>query len=109
MRITLAQADSRLGDVHANLERAAEIVAEAGRDGSDLVVFPELFLTGYALGRVDADLSMSADDRRLMRLSLISDGTNVLMGSTRTATASTATTRPQYHDGGSLVHTHRKL
>ena len=51
MRITLAQVPSTLGDVDANIARAAEIVGEAGQDGSDLVVFPELYLTGYALGR----------------------------------------------------------
>ena len=42
MPITLAQVSSRLGDVDANLERAAGIIAQGGRESSDLVVFPEL-------------------------------------------------------------------
>src|ERR1044072_3687437 len=102
MRITLAQVASRLGDVDANLQRAAEIIEQGGRESSDLVVFPELFLTGYALGQVDTDVSMSADDPRLTQLSAIAPETDVLMGF--------------YEDGLAvvvrrerLVHTHRKL
>ncbi len=46
MRISLAQLDSRLGDIDANIERARDAVATAVRDSTDLVVFPELFLSG---------------------------------------------------------------
>src|SRR5436305_12404208 len=82
MRITLAQVASQLGDVGANLFRAEEIVGDAGREGSDVVVFPELFVTGYALGRVDADVdvALSAGDARLTSLSAIAPGTDVLIG-----------------------------
>ena len=47
-----AQTTNELGDIAANLERAIEIIAQAGREDSGLVVFPELYLTGYALGQV---------------------------------------------------------
>jgi predicted amidohydrolase len=67
MRITLAQVLGQLGDVDANLARGA-VIRQAGRERSDLVVFPELHLTGYALGRVDEDVSIGADDPRLTEL-----------------------------------------
>ncbi|HUR87034.1 MAG TPA: nitrilase-related carbon-nitrogen hydrolase [Solirubrobacteraceae bacterium] len=109
MRITLAQAASQLGDVDANLERAAEIIRAAGRDGSDLVVFPELFLTGYALGQVEADVTMSADDRRLTQLSTVAQGTDVLVGFHEDGRGVHNYNAAGYYDGDELVHTHRKL
>jgi predicted amidohydrolase len=109
MRITLAQASSELGDVAANLERAIEVIAEGGREGSDLVVFPELFLTGYALGQVDEDVAMSADDPKLTQLSTITPGTDVLMGFYEDGLGVHSYNAASYYSGGERVHTHRKL
>ena len=109
MRITLAQVSSVLGDVEANLVRAAEIVGEAGQDSSDLVVFPELSLTGYALGQVDEDVSMSADDPRLTALSALVPQTDVLIGLYEDGRGVHNYNAAAYLSGGGLVHTHRKL
>jgi predicted amidohydrolase len=109
MRITLAQTTSQLGDVDANLDRAAEIIARAGRESSDLVVFPELYLTGYALGQLDKDVSMSADDPRLTQLSAIAPETDVLVGFYEDGLGVHNYNAAAYYDGESLVHTHRKL
>jgi predicted amidohydrolase len=51
MKITLAlaQLNTRLGDVQANLEKHLELIQEAKASGADLLIFPELSLTGYAL------------------------------------------------------------
>ncbi len=48
LRIALAQIDSLVGDVSGNVDRIIRFMTEA-RDvhGADLVVFPELTLTGY--------------------------------------------------------------
>jgi predicted amidohydrolase len=109
MRITLAQATSELGDIAANLERAIEIIAEGGRADSDLVVFPELFLTGYALGQVDEDVAMSANDPKLTQLSTIAPETDVLMGFYEDGLGVHSYNAASYYSGGELVHTHRKL
>jgi predicted amidohydrolase len=60
VRIALAQLDSRLGDVDANLQRAHAAVGEAEALGAGLVVFPELFVSGYALAGT-TDTARSAD------------------------------------------------
>ncbi len=109
MRITLAQVPSALGDVEANLARAAEIVGEAGQDSSDLVIFPELFLTGYALGQVDDDVSMSADDPRLTALSALVPQTDVLIGLYEDGHGVHNYNSAAYLSAGGVVHTHRKL
>lgn len=46
MKITIAQLNPVVGDVEGNLERANNLLSQYGA-GSDLIVFPELFLTGY--------------------------------------------------------------
>lgn len=49
LTLALAQINTRLGDVEANLEKHLALAEEARRSGADLLVFPELSLTGYVL------------------------------------------------------------
>src|SRR5690606_19985138 len=52
--ISLAQIDCRIADPETNFARAATLVAEAARRGSDLVILPELWSTAYALDQAAA-------------------------------------------------------
>jgi len=47
MKITLAQLNPTVGDIDANLEKITQTLKQAKGENSDLVVFPELFLSGY--------------------------------------------------------------
>ena len=47
MRIALAQLNVVVGDLDRNVERIVGAVAEAQRASADLVVLPELAVTGY--------------------------------------------------------------
>lgn len=47
LRIALAQLNPVVGDVAGNLEMAIEARRDASIEGADLIVFTELFLTGY--------------------------------------------------------------
>lgn len=47
MRIALAQLNAVVGDLDGNVERITAAVSEAQRAASDLVVLPELAITGY--------------------------------------------------------------
>jgi predicted amidohydrolase len=49
LRVALAQSAPVPGDVGANVHAAAGILLAAAAQGAHLVVFPELFLTGYEL------------------------------------------------------------
>ena len=49
LTIALGQMDVTLGQPKVNCERAASLIAQARRRGSDLVILPELFSTGYDL------------------------------------------------------------
>lgn len=47
LRIAIAQLNPIVGDVSGNLAKAREARAEASRQGADLVLYTELFLSGY--------------------------------------------------------------
>ena len=49
LTISLGQMDVKLGNPAANWDAVQVMTAEAKRRGSDLVVFPELWSTGYDL------------------------------------------------------------
>lgn len=109
MRITLAQVGCDLGDVTANLDRARRAVAASVAAGSELIVFPELHLTGYSIGRVDEDLSMHADDERLARLAAGAGEAGLVAGFVEDGPGVHTYNSAAYFQGGRLVHVHRKL
>jgi NAD+ synthase len=47
LKITLAQLNPTVGDVEGNAAKARAARVRAAADGADLVVLPELFITGY--------------------------------------------------------------
>lgn len=49
MNIALAQFNTKLGDIAANLQKHLNYIEEARSQNADLLIFPELSLTGYAL------------------------------------------------------------
>jgi len=53
LTVSLAQIDIALGDLETNLNKAKTWVAEAARRGSNLVIFPEMWTTGYAWDQLE--------------------------------------------------------
>ncbi len=51
INIALAQISNHLGDVSRNLAKHLEYIDQAKNERADLVIFPELSLTGYAPAR----------------------------------------------------------
>jgi NAD+ synthase (glutamine-hydrolysing) len=47
LRIAMAQINSTMGDLEGNIEKIRKLLADAEGCGADLVVFPELAVTGY--------------------------------------------------------------
>jgi len=52
LNVSLGQIDVSLGQPERNLDKVRAMTAEARRRGSELVIFPELWATGYDLERV---------------------------------------------------------
>jgi omega-amidase len=51
LRISLCQLNIQVGDVQTNLQQATDWIAEAAGRGSQIILLPELWSTGYALDR----------------------------------------------------------
>ncbi|MEK9809167.1 MAG: nitrilase-related carbon-nitrogen hydrolase, partial [Candidatus Nanopelagicales bacterium] len=49
LRLALAQADPTVGDLTGNAERALTAARAAAGQDADIIVFPEMFLTGYPI------------------------------------------------------------
>ncbi|NUQ00251.1 MAG: carbon-nitrogen hydrolase [Armatimonadetes bacterium] len=62
MKVMLAQIAPKLGRLDDNLELHRRIIAEAWASGHDLVVFPELSLTGYLLRDHVPNVALAAEE-----------------------------------------------
>ena len=110
MRITLAQVDADLGDVDANVDRASRAIAAATRQTTDLILFPELQLTGYSIGDVDADVSLRPDDPRIEKLAREAAPAGLLVGFVESSRSGSHTyNSTAFYQNGELRHVHRKL
>jgi predicted amidohydrolase len=59
--IALAQIDPVLGDVPRNMQKHVEVAQKAKDQGAQLVVFPELSLTGYSVKDMNWDLAINLE------------------------------------------------
>ena len=80
VRVALAQVDCVLGDVEENARRARETIARARDEGAETVVFPELSLSGYALGAVTEDVAVALDDPVVASVVEAADGIAAVVG-----------------------------
>jgi len=74
--VSLAQMPIALGDVKRNLLLMERMTAEAARRGSHLVVFPELWTTGYALERA-RELADQLDQGAFVQVTSIAKKYNI--------------------------------
>jgi predicted amidohydrolase len=108
VRVALAQSDPVLGDVEENTRRSREALRRARSEGADLLVLPELTLTGYSLGRVSDDVSRSPDDPEIMQLAEEAHGLACVVGFAEAGRVHTYNSAA-YLERGVVRHVHRKL
>jgi predicted amidohydrolase len=109
MRVALAQIDSVLGDTEENLRKAKEVVAEARDRDADLTVFPELSLSGYALGELGDDVPIEAHSKPIRSLAEAAGEMAVVVGFCEEGRGYQTYNSAAYLEGGVLRHLHRKL
>lgn len=82
LKIALAQLNASLGDLAGNAAKALAAWKQAAAEGADLIVFPELFITGYP----PEDLVLKPAFQRAVREAVetfaasLTDGPAVLLG-----------------------------
>ncbi len=112
MKVALAQIAPVLGDVERNLETHLELMDKARRAKVDLLVFPELSLTGYTLKDLAGDVALDpASDRRFRRIVDRSRGLSVVLGFMEESPAARGLfyNAAAFVSGGKLLHVHRKV
>lgn len=113
MKITLglAQINTCLGDVQANLEKHLAIVREARQQGADLLIFPELSLTGYVLQDLVSSVSRrpSADDPVFRPLLQASRELDLVVGFVDEDQRHRFFIAAAYLAQGEVVHVHHKV
>ncbi len=109
LRVGAAQINATLGDVDANLERHRERITEAHQRGLELLVFPELSLTGYGLGNRVIDVACPAHDPRLAELAQEAGEMQVVLGFVEEASPGEYYNALAIFQHGKLQAVHRKL
>jgi NAD+ synthase (glutamine-hydrolysing) len=112
MKVALAQVAPRLGDVGRNLELHLEFMDKARREKADLVVFPELSLTGYTLKDLAAEVALDpASDPRFKRILAGSRKLSVVVGfmEERAAEKGLFYNSAAFIADGKVLHVHRKV
>lgn len=74
--ISLGQFDVKAGHLDHNLKRVEDWTAQAAERGSDVVVFPELWDSGYALDRA-ADIGTPLDQGRFAHMAELAQTHNI--------------------------------
>jgi predicted amidohydrolase len=113
MRLTLAlaQINTRLGDVQANLEKHLALASEARALGADLLVFPELSLTGYVLQDLASAVAHhpTADDLVFAPLLQASQDIDLVVGFVDEDHRHRFFIAVAYLSSGQVVHVHHKV
>ena len=109
VRIALAQLAPHLGDLDANLELVTTRLAEGVAQGADIVVFPELALTGYLLQDLVPEVALRADDPRLLAIGADKPEVMVAVGFVEETRARRYCNTVALLRGGRLIGLHRKV
>jgi len=80
LKVGIAQISPKLLDVESNLQKHIKYINLAKDEGVDLLVFPELSLTGYLTGWITPLVSMKFKDDIFQRLLEASKGISVIFG-----------------------------
>ena len=107
--VALAQVSPRLADVETNLGIYREQVREAGALGADLLVFPELSLTGYHLKDDVSEVATRLDGPVADELRELSRGTAFVAGLVEESPDFQFYNSAVWFEDGEIRHVHRKV
>jgi predicted amidohydrolase len=109
VRLALGQVAPRLGDVAANLDAHLQLVDKARGERAQLVLFPELSLTGYQLRDLVPDVALNGRSPLLRQLVQASRGLALGFGFVEESAEHRFFNSFAYCEDGRLTHVHRKV
>ncbi len=111
MNLALAQIATRLGNVEANLEKHLDFIQQAKAQKADLLLFPELSLTGYVLQDLVPTVSHrpTTDDPVFKPLLQASHDLDLVVGFVDEDARHRFYIASAYLSAGQVLHVHRKV
>lgn len=111
LNLALAQIATKLGDVESNLEKHHEFIKQAREAKADLLVFPELSLTGYVLQDLVASVAHkpTEEDPVFRHLLKASQDLDLVVGFVDEDTRHRFYIASAYLSGGCVIHVHHKV
>ena len=110
LTVALAQIDVALGDPAANLTTVRGLAAQAAAQHADLLVLPELWSTGYDLGRAE-ELADDLDDGLFAEISALARSQHIAIAGSMLARRSgqPTNTATLYGADGTLLAEYSKI
>jgi NAD+ synthase (glutamine-hydrolysing) len=109
IKIAIAQISSKLANIEANLEKHLSYIEKAKDEKADIVIFPELSLTGYSVKDAVYDVAMTCDDNRLKPLYKASENISICIGMVELTDNFEAKNTNLFIENGKIVARHRKV
>lgn len=111
IRVALVQLNTTLGDVKANLKEHLESIQQARDLGADLILFPELSLTGYSLQDLTPHVALQPrpNDPIFKPLFEASKDIDLVVGYVESGPRFRFYIASSYLSEGRILHTHRKV
>ncbi len=107
--VAMAQIDPALGLPEQNLELHRQRADAALSEGAELLIFPELSLTGYLVKDMVPDLALAPEDPFLAPLYELSGKLDLVFGFVEDLPGGNHCNSLAWLSGGKLLHVHRKL
>ncbi|MDD2851357.1 MAG: carbon-nitrogen hydrolase [Desulfuromonadaceae bacterium] len=107
--VVLAQIKPKLGCVADNLALVEREIGKAREAGADLIVFPELALSGYFLKDLVPEVALRTDSQEIGRLMELSRGISIVVGFVEETADYHFYNSALYLEDGAIRHLHRKV
>jgi predicted amidohydrolase len=111
MKVALGQIAVQIGDLQQNLDKHLALIREAVANHADLIVFPELSLTGDMIGPTAPDNGLLPDGDALKRIAEASKDIDIVIGAVERSVSNLYNryNAAFYFSEGLMLQRHRKL
>ena len=109
MKVAVCQTSPKLMDLHHNLEDVTDKIKKCKDEGADLIVFPELALTGYFVEQRYHEVALRLDSNEITELVKSTQGTAAVIGFIEESPAMNFYNSALVAVNGEILFAYRKL
>ncbi|MCB0283747.1 MAG: carbon-nitrogen hydrolase [Calditrichae bacterium] len=109
INVAIGQVGPILADLDRNIEKHCDFIEKALEQNADMIVFPELSLTGYSLKDATFDVALKKDDAKLDKIKKLSSHISVSCGFVELGDRFEFYNTQLFFEKGELLSRHRKV